>query len=171
MGTRLESRILVRTLLDPRAISDLPTSRAPDEQVPTVIVFWAMYSPLVLMVASISSFRYEYEFGFPLMTKDVIVLGLWHSVMRYSTAPSSGWFFRLHSSAPPGFLLLPCGPGPSGWCTGDIKVQNGWPTFSLLITSKYGAASLLKRRNILVEGSTVMSPLASRPLPPPVHGS
>lgn len=164
MGARLEPRILVRVFLDPQILTDFPASRAPDEHVPTLIVFWATHSPLVLMVASISSFRYGYKFGYLLMAEDVIVLASWHSVMRYSTAPSSGSFLRLHSFAPPAFLLLLCGPGPSGWCTSDIKVQNGWLTSSRLIKSKCGTASLLKRSNLLVEGSTILS-LS------PVHGS
>ena len=51
-------------------------SRAPDEHMPTLIVFWATHSPLVLMVASISSFRYGYEFGYLLMTKRCDSAGL-----------------------------------------------------------------------------------------------
>jgi len=69
MGALLESRILVRISLDPRILTDPPASRAPDEHVPTLIVFWATHSPLVLMVASISSFRYGHEFGHLSMTK------------------------------------------------------------------------------------------------------
>ena len=171
MGARLESCILVCIFLDPRLLTDSPASRAPDEHVPTLIVFWATHSPLVLMVASISSFRYGYKFNYLSMTKDMIVPALWHSVMRNSIAPSSGSFFQLQSFAPPAFLLSPCGPGPSGWCTSDIKVKNGWPTYSPPGMSNCGTAILLKRSSVQVKHYTNISPPASRPLPTLRHGS
>jgi len=76
MGPLLESSILVRISLDPPTLTDPPASRAPDEYVPTLIVFWATHSPLVLIVASISSFRYGHEFGYRSMAKTCGSAGL-----------------------------------------------------------------------------------------------